>query len=491
MGTVGGRAILAVVVSEAGATSQTSSDLEANLKLSTLEEENRALRERISALEDRNRELESLVKHDPHTGLPIRRLFDGALEEALANRNGHGDALAVGLIRLDEAYEKIKDNRDRNKVLLFRTAHRIVSVVGETVFQGDRVDEFIVILSGVPNHDSALELCAQIEEAVREPHEGPANDIAFGCHIGLTITTDSDSEGVHLIGNANIALQQSVRSKQGTVLYTVDMGKMYRRRLEIEGAIVSAVRQGFESFRIVYQPLVDRDGVLGGAEALIRWEDPHLGTITPSVFMPIAESTGWVRFIGHWVLYQACRQLKTWISRTGNGEYYVSVNIDPSQLQQPDVVEQVVGVLDSLKLPGSALRLEITERALMERPEEVIEKMAELRSYGIGISVDDFGTGYSSLSYLRRFPLDTLKIDKSFVESVDSSRESREIVRAIVTMAHGLRLETLAEGVEGREQLEALLETGCDRFQGYYFSYPVSAERFGRILQQNERLPAD
>ncbi|TVR91073.1 MAG: GGDEF domain-containing protein [Spirochaetaceae bacterium] len=464
----------------------THQEQDPSVLLDTAEEtEVDALRKQLAALEEKNKELENLLNQNPYTGLPIRRVFDREYERLIQRSDA---TFGVAILRLDAAYERIKNTRDRNKILLFQTTRRLLSVAGNNVYQSDRVDEFILLLHASSNGDVAHQIAAEITEVVAERHEGPANDISFGCHIGIALYENGSTDRAEVIGNADIALEEAVRTRSSWHIYTPELGAGYRRKMLIEKMLTGAVRSGFEQFRILYQPFVDRDGRICGSEALIRWNPPDLGSIGPGAFIPIAEETGDIRFIGQWILYNSCRRLAQWHAQ-GYTNLYVSVNVAPTQFAQDDLVERVVGILDSLKLPGSCLKLELTEGAIMVKPEEAVTKMHALRERGIRISVDDFGTGYSSLSYLQRLPIDTLKIDRSFIDDVDTNPENQEIVRAIISMAHNLHLETLAEGVEREGQLQFLWNEGCEFIQGFYFSKPVSEHTFTNYLRSGSVLP--
>jgi len=460
---------------------QELSDIPVTTDLTEVDE----LRKQLQALEEKNKELESLLNQNPYTGLPIRRVFDRDFERLVQRSE---TPFGVAILRLDSAYERVKNTRDRNKILLFQTTRRLMSVAGHNVYQSDRVDEFIVLLHASSNTDIARELAAEMAEVVAERHEGPANDIAFGCHIGIALYETGHTDRAEVIGNADIALEEAVRSRSLWHIYTPELGAGYRRKMLVEKMLTGAVRSGFEQFRILYQPIVNREGQISGSEALIRWNPPDLGSIGPGAFIPIAEETGDIRFIGQWILYNSCRRLAQWHAQ-GYKNLYISVNVAPTQFAQDDMVERVVGILDSLKLPGSSLKLELTEGAIMSKPEEAVTKMHALRERGIRISVDDFGTGYSSLSYLQRLPIDTLKIDRSFIDDVDINPENQEIVRAIISMARNLHLETLAEGVEREGQLQFLRDEGCEFIQGFYFSKPANEHTFTNYLKSGGVLP--
>ncbi len=456
--------------------------------LHTLESRNDYLEREVAELTERNRELQDLINHHPITALPIRRIMDRDLERLLKVSEGLKKKCAVIILRLDHSYAKIRNNRDRNKVLLYKTVLRIQEIEKDKVYQSDRVDEFFIILDHLSNGESAIRTARKILETVTMPHEPPAEDISFGCHMGIAIFPDHAATKEALLGNADIALTESEKNGEGYILYNDTIGKRYREDDILEKELSAAIHNGFKQFHLAYQAFVDTRHKIRGAEALIRWNHPKLGNIPPSRFIPIAEESGDIRFLGHWILYHACKHLAGW-HKAGHKNIYVSVNLSPSQFKQMDIVERVTGIMDSLKLEGRFLKLELTEGTVMSDPEDAIIKMEELRKNGIHISIDDFGTGYSSLNYLKRFPISTLKIDKSFIDDLCVNINNQEIVKAIISMARNLRIETLAEGVEAQDQLSFLFNEGCEFIQGYFFSKPVPAKVFSHYLAKGAKLP--
>ncbi|TVR60088.1 MAG: GGDEF domain-containing protein [Spirochaetaceae bacterium] len=448
---------------------------------SGLIEENRTLREK-------NEELETLLNQDPYTGLPIRRLFDRHFDDVFLQAQESGTSLSVAMLRLDSSYAKIKNARDRSRVLLFKTILRIQSVIGETLFQSDRLDEFLIVLPSVSGISEVVAIGERILNVVQQPHEQPAEDISFGCYIGFSVYPANGSSREDLISNAEIALEEAERWRLGSILYTDQMGQRYRDRYEIDRRLSAAIDADFAEFEVYFQPFVDTEHRIRGAEALIRWRNATLGAVSPARFIPIAEETGLIRQIGQWVLFSACRQVAEWHNR-GFDDLFVSVNLSPSQFKQHDLIDRVKGVLSAVKLDGRFLKLELTERTVMENPESAIRKMRELRDLGIRLSIDDFGTGYSSFSYLGKFPIDTLKIDKSFIDDVHTNLDNQEIVRAIISLARNIRIETLAEGVENRGQRDFLYAEGCRFIQGYFYSKPVDSESFERLISGGGFLP--
>lgn len=449
------------------------------------------LRRQIDFLEEKQLELQELVNHDPYTGLPIRRVFDRRLDERFRTLSGQANShrmMAVGVVRLDKRYARIKNSRDRNKILLFRTTARIKEIIGDNLFQSDRLDEFHIILNNMPNLDAIELICEKITEEVARPQEEPADDVSFGCYLGVAVYPLHGSSRDELLGNADIALNRCAQLDRPYIVYEDDMGRQHREREMIEAELASAVETSFEQFQINYQPFVNQEGRIIGAEALMRWHHPTLGRVPPSVFIPIAEQTGDIRILGHWILYNACRELTVW-HQIGFRDLYISVNLSPHQFKQRDLVSRIAGILQALNLEGRHLKLELTESMVMDDPDDAIEKMVELKKIGVRLSIDDFGTGYSSLNYLRKLPIDMVKIDKSFIDDMHKSVPNQEIVKGIISLVHTIRVDCLAEGVETREQMELLFNEGCDAIQGYYFSKPTESSNFRSYLMSGGRLP--
>lgn len=448
------------------------------------------LTERAKALEQRNEELEGLLKLNPFTNLPIRREFDKELARLLERHRseGNGTLVAVGMLRLDGNYARIRNTRDRSKVLLFKTAQRIGQLTGDHLYQSDRLDEFVFVLTGIRDQASVERIAEQMIQNVSAPHPPPANDVFIGCSIGFALSPTHGSEREELVESADIALDESRRQQRRYVVYDSSMGARYRQRIQIEDELRKAINAGFEQFRLVFQPFVDRNSIMRGVESLIRWDHPELGAISPADFIPLAEENGTIRFISQWSLYHSLRNLREW-REAGHEQMYVSVNLSAPQFGQPDLVDRVSGILESLKLEGRHLKLELTEGTVMGDDDEALVRMDELRRIGVQLSIDDFGTGYSSLAYLKRLPIDMLKIDRSFIDDVETNRSNQEIVKAIISMARSISVSSLAEGVENEAQLAFLWEQGLDYVQGYYYSKPVPNSEIASYLARGGNLP--
>jgi EAL domain-containing protein (putative c-di-GMP-specific phosphodiesterase class I)/GGDEF domain-containing protein len=457
-------------------------------ELARVQAELEATRQQLDLAQGRLAEQTSLINLNPDTGLPIHRVFYRELEQLVEANNGDSQPFAIAQVRLDSAYQRIKNSKDRSHALLFKTTVRIREETGDSLYQSDRLDEFMIILRDFGSVNDLRKRLGGMVREVAKPHDAVNEVISFGCQVGFSVYPQHGTNSQELLMNAEIALRYAVHSQKAVVAYSGALGKAFYHLMRLEQELHRATQTGFEHFFMVYQPFVDASNTIRGCESLIRWNHPELGFIPPPNFIPLAERSGVIRLIGRWILYQSCRQLSDWIRR-GYSDLFVSVNLSPAQFVQKDLVEQVTAVLESTGLEGRHLKLEITEGALMDKPEDAIVKLNALRSHGIRISIDDFGTGYSSLNYLRKLPIDTLKIDKSFIDDVTTNVQNQQIVRAIISMATSLDIETLAEGVETEAQKNLILAEGCKYIQGYYFSKPVTPDRFNEYLAKGGVLP--
>ncbi|WP_081941915.1 putative bifunctional diguanylate cyclase/phosphodiesterase [Spirochaeta lutea] len=393
------------------------------------------------------------------------------------------------VIRLDDAYGRIKNSRDRTKALLYKSTLRLKMKLDQgCLYQSDRLDEFYILYPQAPSAKRVEKLLESLIQAVAQPHDPPAEDIRFSALGAATLYPDDGETSESLLINLEVALNEAEHNGKRYRLYTDEIGRKFRYRRQVETELHNAIQGGFDQFHLVFQPFCRISGKIVGAEVLVRWRHPNLGDVSPGLFIPIAEANGSIRLIGRWILYQACRQLSRWI-KEGMEDLYLSVNLSPVQFSQKDLVDSVLNILKANGLGGRHIKLELTEGTIMSNPNESIEKMSALRNAGIRLSIDDFGTGYSSLNYLRKLPVNTLKIDKSFIDDVVSSQDNQEIVRAIISLAHSLKIETIAEGVEYKPQLDFLEAEGAEYIQGYYFSPPVDADTFQSYLSTGGVLP--
>jgi diguanylate cyclase (GGDEF)-like protein len=463
-------------------------------RLEALRQGHESVSREAESLRRRNAELESIINHDVQTGLPNRRVFNHHLEELLNELKASRHLHHVGLLflGLDSSFDKIKQTLGYtiSDTLLFITAQRIQKTVANLPFrlyQSDRRDEFIIVLENTIGVLECETLAEELQAAVFAPHYSRGNVIRFGCHIGISIFPEHGQNKEELLRNADTAMGDARSRRRPYAVYEERMGLAVHNNLEVEGDLRRAIERGGQQFEVYYQPLVDVGGRIQGVEALIRWRHPKRGMVPPSAFIALAEETGLIIPIGHWVLYRACEQLQAWHD-LGYRDLYVSVNLSARQLELPNIVDIISQVLETRRLAPRYLKIELTESSVMTDPEDALLKIESLRKREIGVSIDDFGTGYSSLTYLRRFPVDTLKIDQSFVRDLHTADKGK-IVNTIIGMATSMNLEALAEGVETLEQRNYLVANGCTKMQGYYFSRPVPAEAMSAFLEDGGPLP--
>jgi predicted signal transduction protein with EAL and GGDEF domain len=336
-------------------------------------------------------------------------------------------------------------------------------------------DEFAVLLSAIRQPSDLAGAAERVLRAFHEPFSIEGHEFFITASVGISVFPDDGDNGVELVRSADLAMYHAKRlGGDGFQFFSRDMHAQVLQRVRLENYLRRAL--DLDQLRLCYQPLVSAStGKIFGAEALLRWDHPELGSVSPNDFIPLAEETGLICPIGDWVLHRACQQARAW-QQSGLRNIYTSVNVSARQLSDNGFPEQVRRIVAENGISGDSLTLEITENTLMAASHQAIYLLRSLKDVGIRISIDDFGTGYSSLSYLKRFPIDTLKIDRSFVFDLPEGRESVAITRSIVALAKNLDLQVLAEGVETRAQLDFLAAEGCDRIQGYFFSRPVAPE---------------
>jgi diguanylate cyclase (GGDEF)-like protein/PAS domain S-box-containing protein len=429
------------------------------------------------------------AQHDALTGLPNRFLLGDRLEQAIAYANRHRSGLAVLLLDLD-GFKYINDSlgHQAGDEVLVEVSRRLRSVTRQ-VDTVARIggDEFCLVSSDVRNVDDALKIAQTCLDVLRKPILIAGRDYAVSASIGISCYPEHGKAPELLQQHADTAMYHAkFNGKNGFQVFTPELNAHLRERVQLMSDLRGALDNG--QLRLEYQPQFLADGELVGFEALLRWDHLERGTIPPSTFIPIAEETGLVVPIGKWVLDQACRQLAAWRA-AGYEKLRVAVNVSTLQLERRDWVETISAALTSSGLPPSALELELTESVVMKNCERAAERLTELRSLGISAAIDDFGTGYSSLKYLQNLPIDTLKIDQSFVRNLDplSNGESGNgaIVRAIVTLAQQLGLRVVAEGVETNDELALLRRLGCDLVQGYLFAKPMRVEACDLFLRES------
>ncbi len=423
--------------------------------------------------------------HDPLTGLPNRVLFADRLTQSLGRLERQPGTIAVMFVDVDH-FKVINDSlgHDQGDRLLVMMAERLASAVrpGDTVarFGGD---EFVILCEDVLGEIEAVGIGERISHLASKPLALDGAEYVVTVSTGIALTSAHDAPPADLLRDADSAMYQAKESGRArSALFAEPMRARAVRRLETEVDLRRAIAN--DELRLHYQPIVSlATGHPVGVEALVRWQHPTDGLVSPSEFIPVAEETGLVVPIGEWVLGEACRQTQAWRQAHARlADLTVSVNLSGRQIAQSDLVDVVANVLGDTGLPPSALVLEITESVLMRDAEYAITVLRALKDLGVRLSVDDFGTGYSSLSYLKKFPVDVLKIDRSFVDGLGTDGEDSAIVRAIINLAESLGLETVGEGTETATQVEALTLLGCDKAQGYLFSRPMAAPALVQVL---------
>ena len=427
--------------------------------------------------------LEHQASHDSLTGLPNRSLLRDRIEQAIANAKRDGHLVAVVFVDLDH-FKLINDSLGHHvgDRLLLEVSDRLVACVrGHDSVARQGGDEFVIVLTELHEEDEILAIVSRLLEVISQPWLDEGQEYGLSCSIGISCYPQDGDDPDALLRCADAAMYKAKASGRSTYhFYTPELNLAISERLELENSLRHALER--DEFRVYYQPRIEvASGRIIGAEALIRWDCPGKGIVPPDSFISIAEETGLIIPIGQWILQEACRQNSAW--QQSGLPISVSVNLSPIQFRHAGLVESVANALQQANLNPAYLELELTESFVMHDAERINVAMQSLKALGVDIAVDDFGTGYSSLSYLKRFPVDRLKVDKSFVRDIDSDHDDAAFVRAIVTLGHALGLKVVAEGVETRAHLEFLRQHGCDELQGYYFSRPVPAAEMEAMLR--------
>ncbi len=442
--------------------------------------------EDITERKESEEELTYIAYHDILTGLPNRRYFFERFYELIiqAQREKPSNNKALFFIDLDR-FKTINDTmgHDLGDKLLKLVSSRLKQCIRKSDYLF-RIggDEFTIILNGVNDDlDSAI-VAQKIIKAITDPFLIAAREYFLGINIGISSYPKDGDDVDTLVKNSDIALNEAKKERNGYRFFNEDMNAKALERMSIEDNLRYAIERN--EFRLYYQPLVNRSGEIQGMEALIRWIHPDLGFIPPDKFISIAESTGQILPIGEWTFDTACRQIKKW-NEMGFHNLKIAVNVSAHQFMDEKFVEKIESTIKNHQISSALLEIEITESSVMKDPEEATSKINRLNDMGISFSIDDFGTGYSSLSYLKRFKINYLKIDRSFVNDIHVDINNTEITKAIIAMAHNLQLKLIAEGVETKEQMDFLIELNCDLLQGYLFSKPVPADEFTKLLEKS------
>ena len=424
-----------------------------------------------------------LAQYDPLTGIPNRQFFNDQLTRATARARRDGRKVTLLYLDLD-AFKVVNDTlgHDAGDQLLQEVAERI----RRSVRAGDVVarlggDEFAVLLEGLSGPRDVEAMANGLLETISKPYYIADRQLTITTSIGITVYPSDNADTQMLLKNADIAMYQAKDSGRNNFkFFHQAMHASLMEYHELERDIREALQLG--QFHLAYQPKVNvHISQLQGLEALLRWNSPTRGTVNPNDFIPVAEESGHIIPLGYWVLDEVCRTINSWRDK-GLTLVPVSVNVSARQFQQPDFHKRIADVLHKHGIDPALIEIELTEGLMMEDTEAAQRELAQLKKIGLRISIDDFGTGYSCLSYLRRFPIDVLKIDRSFVKEIGTSRDGESIIDAIISLAKSLRLETVAEGVETPGQLNYLLDHGCHVVQGFLFGKPMEKHLIEPLL---------
>lgn len=443
----------------------------------------------VSAVRAKSLEMSHLAQHDFLTDLPNRMLLDDRLTQAISFAQRQGKQLAVMFVDLDH-FKRINDSLGHavGDKLLRSVAGRLLAAVrrSDTVSRHGG-DEFVILLSQVEHQEDAAFSARKILNAITAPHLIDNQELRINVSIGVSTYPDDGQDAKTLMNNADAAMYDAKEhGRNNYQFFRPDMHARIVERQSLEGNLRCAL--GRNEFLLHYQPKIRlATGEITGVEALLRWMHPDRGLLSPAEFVPIAEDSGLILPIGQWVLHEACRQAQTWRS-SGLPPVSVAVNVSASEFRAKDFLSGVRAILIATGVEPRHLELELTESVLMNDAESTVATLRALKTMGVQLAVDDFGTGYSSFSYLRRFPLDALKVDRSFVQEITANRGDGTIVSAMISIGKSLRQRVIAEGVETRTQFDFLRRQGCGEGQGFFFSHPVVPERCAELLKSGISL---
>ncbi len=459
------------------------------------------------SLKAKDHEVKKLAYLDSLTGLPNKATLVNSLNQMIDRaKNKHDTKIGVLFLNLDN-FKTINDSLGHKigDILLKKAADRLNNCIcGQDFFALSRHpklstknliarlsgDEFMLLLIDLTSAQEASSTALRILATLAEPFLLNGNEVHIKASIGISIYPNDGNNAEVLIKNSDIAMHAAKsKGKNSYQFYDDSMNIHMARRLELESGMRTAIENN--EFFLNYQPRVSiNDPSKREFEALIRWQHPTRGLIGPMEFIPIAEETGFIQDIGEWILDQACQQIRFWRDN-GMPNVLVSINISSIQINYGSPVLSIKNMLSKHDISSRHLEIEITESSLIENEAVAINLLTHLRNLGVAIALDDFGTGYSSLSYLKRFPIDTLKIDRTFIQDIEKDQESLKILKSIINLAHDLKLKIVAEGVETREQLDSLIELNCETIQGFYLAKPMLAERAASYYLNGFTLPVN
>jgi len=433
------------------------------------------------------RRLDQLARQafrDSLTSLPNRSLFMDRLAHALTRTERRGEQLAILFLDLDR-FKVVNDSLGHGvgDQLLIGVSQRLASCLRpEDTIARLGGDEFAILIEDVKDDKAPAAVADRLTGELQQPFTVEGREVVITVSIGIAMSTAKRMTPEDILRDADLAMYHAKgKGKARYEIFDKSMNAPAQERMDLELDLRNAVARG--EFILHYQPILELPtGRIVEMEALVRWKHPQRGLLFPGDFVGLSEETGLIVPLGRWVLHEACRQTRQWQLATPGSSLAISVNLSARQLQQPGLVEEIAAVLRETRLDPGALRLEITETVVMHDAPTTLAKLEALKALGVQLAIDDFGTGYSSLGYLKRFPVDTLKIDRSFVKGIGQNVEDSAIVRAVITVAKSLGLAVTAEGIESADQLEQLRSLGCDHGQGYYFAKPMPSDRVPALL---------